>query len=378
MIRRILLTAWLGSMLAGSAALAQNPSHPGQPAEVSPEIFPTVTPLPPKPPLPSELPSQSPEPTPLPTVTPTALPTVRPTATPQPSPRPTPKPTPRPTALPQGKTELAYVMPELTEGQRVTVQLQIKGNVSFPVKGTIRFSDSTYDYSKTVSETVPFVLEDGDVHAVSVLFRSPGRKQIVIDTANKAAPARHVLAFVQPFAATVFPLPVSQDLSPDPSLWRVYVNLQHSLSPAAPQRQYYMVTYKGEVVQKLLTSSATPGKLTPEGTFVLGAKIASPKSTLYESVMPFWTTILIPGHSAEYGNHGLVGEDYLYHLGVPASHGCLRLSNKWIQQSGQWLNIGGAKWVYSHVPVGTTIKIFKRTVQPFAFQNYSMWQANKR
>lgn len=366
-------------MLAGSAALAQTPatgSDSGrEKIEVSPEIFPTVTPLPLKPPLPTPTPepslSPTPAPSPQPSVSPTAKPTAKPTA------QPTSQPTAQPTAQPQGKAQLEYGLPKLTEGQRVNLQLQLQGDVSFPVKGSIRFADSPYDYSGTAQQTIPFVLTGPGVQNVSVVFRSPGRKQIQIETENKVAPARNVLAFVQPFAATVFPVETSRSFTSDPSLWRVYVNLQSSVNTATPQRQYYMVTYNGEVIQKLLTSSATPGKLTPEGSFVLGAKIASPKSTLYDSVMPFWTTILIPGHSAEYGNHGLVGEDYLYHLGVPASHGCLRLSNKWVQQSGQWLNIGGAKWVYSHVPVGTPIKIFKRSVQPFAFQNYSMWLAKK-
>jgi lipoprotein-anchoring transpeptidase ErfK/SrfK len=126
-----------------------------------------------------------------------------------------------------------------------------------------------------------------------------------------------------------------------------------------------------------LTSGAAPGMVTPQGKFKLGPKMAAPRSTKYASLMPFWSTIRIPGYTFEYGNHGLVGESYLYRLGTPASHGCLRLSNKWIQTNGKRLNIGGAKWVYHHVPVGTPIHIFRRAVQPFAFESYSMWLARR-
>jgi hypothetical protein len=49
-----------------------------------------------------------------------------------------------------------------------------------------------------------------------------------------------------------------------------------------------------------------------------------------------------------------------------------------VQEGGEWLNIGGAKWVFNHVPVGTAIQIFKKPVQPFVFQNYRMWLSKAR
>ena len=331
--------------------------------EIIPEIFPSVTPLPIKPPLPIPTPES----------------TVSPEASPLPSATPLPSTTPRPSATPYfgNKGQLEFSLSKVQEGQPSTFTLQLKGSVSFPVKGWIRYEDKSYDYAQKSKEAIPFVLTSSQPHKVNVIFRSTGRKTVKIET--DASSTRNLALQVQPLAATIFPRSV--DLSAfdrDPSQWRVWVNLHHSLNAGSPQRQYYMVTYKGQILQKLLTSSAAPGRLTPEGSFKLGVKIASPKSTIYDSIMPFWTTILVPGHSFEYGNHGLTGENYLYSLGVPASHGCLRLSNKWIQKQGDWVNIGAAKWVYSFVPVGTPIKIFRRAAQPFAYENYAMWIKKKK
>ncbi|PKL74739.1 MAG: hypothetical protein CVV27_18960 [Candidatus Melainabacteria bacterium HGW-Melainabacteria-1] len=369
MIRHLLLALWLSGVMGGTALAQSTSSEPTPPPmPIEPESFPTVTPMPAKPPVPaspepSELPSVQPTTSPAPTATPTSGPTAVPTALPTATPIP-------------GKAELSFDFPKPTEGRRFMLKLQLKGTVSYPVKGMIRFEEQGYDHGKLLKEAVPFELKGPGQHEFSLVFRTPGRKVVRIESA--AAPTRNVALEVAPFVASIFPQSIdASGFERDPDLWKVWVNLQHSLSSSAPQRQYYLVTYRGEIVQKLLTSSAAPGKLTPQGVFKLGPKIASPKSTLYDSVMPFWTTILVPGHSFEYGNHGLIGEAYLYSLGVPASHGCLRLSNKWVQRDGDWVNIGGAKWVYTHVPVGTKIQIFKQAVQPFAYENYTMWLARR-
>lgn len=351
----VCLLLWSGSAWAQTSSPEPFPTPP--PVEITPEMFPTVTPLPPK----------APVATPQPVVTPqaTAQPSISPT------PRPTTVPTPSPVV--PGQTKLVFNFPALTEGQRARVQLQLQGPAAYPVKGRLRFGDGTYDLSQTQQRTVPFEIKGPGPTEVPVVFRTPGRKTIQIEADVPGIATRNVLGQVAPYVTTVFPRATGGALSTDPKRWHVWVNLHHSLSEAAPQRQYYLVTHDGVLVQKLLTSSATPDKITPLGQFRLGPKAASPTSTLYDSVMPFWTTILVPGFSYEYGNHGLVGEGYLYNLGVPASHGCLRLSNKWVQQGGQWVNIGAAKWVFSHVPVGTPIHIFKRPAQPFAYENYRNW-----
>lgn len=322
--------------------------------------------------------SASPETTP----TPLELPTLRPIAEPTPEPTPSPamvQPTPKPTASSPSATglrpELSYSFGALQEGKRVAVTLKVD-NASklqanaFPIRGTISYEDTPYNHGAAVQRKVNFQIEASGQTVVPILFQSPGRKKLEIRTHTQPGAVRNPLIFVAPFPATTFPVPTDTTrFTRKPEDWRVWVNLHTS----GAQRQYYLVTFQDEIVQKLLTSSATPDKVTPLGSFKLGPKAESPKSTIYESVMPFWTTILVPGFSFEYGSHGLVGDSYLHYLGTPASHGCLRLSNKWVRQSGDWVNIGGARWVFNHVPVGTAIQIFRAPVSPFSFENYRQW-----
>ncbi len=330
--------------------------------DITPEYFPSVTPLPARSPSPPPVPTATPQPPVFPSVNPSMIPDPRMT---------------RPPELIEKlnqKTELRFSVPSITEGQNFQLTLDPQGNVNYPIKGQVVYKDYDYKRHKEHEEKVAFTLTGPEPQKVELHFRTPGKKTFRIETENNVLPARNVLAYVKPFEATVFPKPVQRDWSSSAKDWQVLVNLHHSAS----QRQYYQIIHKGEIVQRLLTSSATANKITPLGKFKLGIKAASPKSTLYESVMPFWTTIKIPGHSFEYGNHGLTGESYLYYLGRPASHGCLRLSNKYVKENGDWVNIGGAKWVYDHVPVGSSIQIFRQAVQPFAFENYRSWVAQAR
>jgi hypothetical protein len=317
------------------------------------------------------------------------FPEIIPSTTPRPiqSPRgvPTPVSTPVPTQSPEHVTpaqvKLKIHLPELMEGKKQLISVSLENHqylpaTAFPLKGELSYNDTGYNQKPLGRQKIGFELTQNGQTTVPILFQSAGRHDLKISLRYPGIPERHLKVYSHPFPASVFPLAGNtSDFEKDPELWHVWVNLHHR---PGGQRQYYLVTYKGEIVQRLLTSSAAPGKITPTGQFRLGPKIASPKSTLYESVMPFWTTILVPAASFEYGNHGLVGESYLYLLGTPASHGCLRLSNKWIQQNGEWLNIGGAKWVFHHVPAGTPIEIFRAPVQPFAFETYAMWLSKKR
>ena len=360
MMSRCIVPFVLTSLLCVSLpVLAQSDEDPILP-EMTPEYFPSVTPLP----------ARSPSVRPQPEATPVPLPTVAPSFA------PTLPPSPRPTSPPMGKgtPKISFSLADTVEGQNTALRLQAMGAVrTFPVKGQIIFEDTDYQGQNKMTQKLSFTLTGVEPQRFNLRFRSPGKKVIRIETANPELPTRNVLAYVKPFPATIFPRPVQRQWSRNPDDWSVLVNLHHDVRSGSAQRQYYQIMHKGELVQRLLTSSATADKLTPTGTFKLGVKAASPKSTLYESVMPFWTTILIPGYSYEYGNHGLTGESYLYYLGIPASHGCLRLSNKWVKEKNEWLNIGGAYWVYEHVPVGTSIQIFRQARQPFVFENYQMW-----
>ncbi|PIQ24396.1 hypothetical protein COW36_24400 [bacterium (Candidatus Blackallbacteria) CG17_big_fil_post_rev_8_21_14_2_50_48_46] len=316
-------------------------------------------------------------------------PEIIPSTTPKPiqSPSPTPFPvfTPLPSSTPTSgplKLSLKVELPDFTEGVRSSLRISLENAASlpasaFPLEGEISYADLGYNQMPLSKQKIRFKIPASGVTQAELIFQSPGRKDLRVQLQYPGVAPRNLRVYSKPFPATVFPRETDSDFEKNPQDWHVWVNIYHSMSADAPQRQYYLITYKGEIVQRLLTSSAAPGKITPTGRFKLGPKIASPKSTLYESVMPFWTTILVPNFSFEYGNHGLVGESYLYLLGTPASHGCLRLSNKWVQKDGEWLNIGGAKWVFSHVPVGTPIEIFKKPVQPFVYENYQKWLVQK-
>lgn len=339
----------LVSCLWGPKALSKEiepdfiPTPPA--VEITPELFPTPTP----PPLP-----QAPEES----VTPEPVPSVEAVA-----------------------PSLEYEFPRLVEGRLALIKLYLKGqslSVQYPVTGRLIFENGSYDHSKITTETVAFQISEVGSLTVPVIFRTSGKKTIRIETDLRQIAPRNVLAYVEPFEASIFPHVLAEKKwSKDPKDWHVWVNLYTDYRQEQSQRQYYMVTYKGEIMQKLLTSGAAPGRITPQGRFTLGTKMAAPHSTKYASLMPFWSTISVPGFSYEYGNHGLLGESYLYYLGMPASHGCLRLSNKWVKVNGKSLNIGGAKWVYSHVPVGTPIHIFRRVAQPFGFESYTMWLARR-
>jgi lipoprotein-anchoring transpeptidase ErfK/SrfK len=314
-------------------------------------------------------------------------PEIIPSTTPKPiqSPLPTPVPSVVATPFPVKKgVRLLATFASPQEGQRSLVKLRLENAntlpaSAFPLTGEISFDDNGYDQMPLPRRKVAFQIPASGEADVAVLFHSPGRKEVLITLAYPGVADRHFAIYIKPFPVSIFPREIEvSGLKRDPNYWHVWVNLHYSASASEPQRQYYQVTYNDEIIERFLTSSAAPGKITPTGRFKLGPKIASPKSTLYESLMPFWTTILVPNFSFEYGNHGLVGESYLYLLGAPASHGCLRLSNKWVQQGGEWLNIGAAKWVFNHVPVGTTIQIFKKPVQPFAYENYRTWLSKGR
>ncbi len=359
LMRLLLLTAMLLTSLT-PGVWAQTSDQNLPPVDVFPEIFPSVTPLPPKQPVST--------PTPEPSTFPSLYPTLSPSS----------QPSAEPSAALTGKAKLRFSFAKAQEGQPTRLTLSVQGAAAYPVKGQILFSEKDYNLTSQHEASIPFEIKNKQPLNLDLIFHSPGRKKVTIKTESPRLATRNALVYVSPFPATIFPIEnpgISFDKNP--INWQVLVNLHHSLQSKAPQRQYYQVIYKEQIVQRLLTSSATGDKLTPKGQFKLGVKAAAPRSTLYESVMPFWTTIMIPGYSYEYGNHGLTGESYLYYLGTPASHGCLRLSNKHIKQNGEWLNIGGAKWVYNHVPVNTSIHIFQQALQPFAFENYQMWVSRK-
>jgi lipoprotein-anchoring transpeptidase ErfK/SrfK len=95
-------------------------------------------------------------------------------------------------------------------------------------------------------------------------------------------------------------------------------------------------------------SSGKASTPTPRGNFVVEDKALRPRSSLYKSLwMPYWVGISSPGvgihELPEFGNG--VKEDP-NHLGIPVSHGCIRLG------------IGPAKQIYDFASIGTKVKIY--------------------
>lgn len=104
----------------------------------------------------------------------------------------------------------------------------------------------------------------------------------------------------------------------------------------------------GTLLDAYLISSGLAGMDTPKGTFQIHNQHLRPWSRQYELFMPYWMAITPDG---KYGIHELPewpggykeGAD---HLGIPVSHGCVRLG------------VGAAERVYEWANVGTTVVIY--------------------
>ena len=98
--------------------------------------------------------------------------------------------------------------------------------------------------------------------------------------------------------------------------------------------------------RELVVSTGKASMPTPTGEFKVVNKIPLAWSRTYGLWMPFWIGLDRGGigiHELPYWPNGYrEGSD---HLGVPVSHGCIRLA------------IGAAEYIYNHVSVGDTILI---------------------
>ncbi len=104
----------------------------------------------------------------------------------------------------------------------------------------------------------------------------------------------------------------------------------------------------GKVVDAFLISSGKPGMNTPKGTHQVYNKHPRPWSKQYGLYMPFWMAITGDG---KYGIHELPEWPGGYkegqnHLGIPVSHGCMRLG------------VGPAEKVYNWADIGTPIIVY--------------------
>ncbi len=104
-----------------------------------------------------------------------------------------------------------------------------------------------------------------------------------------------------------------------------------------------------EVIGEFLVSTGKPGYDTPVGEFAIYNRFDRAWSSAYGLWMPFWMAVSADG---KFGIHELPEwpggyKEGVDHLGIPVSHGCIRLG------------VGPAEMVYSWVEIGTLVIIRK-------------------
>ncbi|MBT9547929.1 MAG: L,D-transpeptidase [Candidatus Sericytochromatia bacterium] len=272
----------------------------------------------------------------------------------------------------------AALPPQTQEGQptELRLHLQLSHQVG-PIKLKLSYADTSYTgEAKNVSQNLEW---GGEALTVPLIFESPGKKTIEIKNSENAL-LKTLPIEVQPFPATVFPKAWEQykDMETNnPQRFKIWANLFYDEKKAPKQRQYVQITYDDRIVDRFLVSSGAPGHATPTGKYKLGFKDYYPRSARYNNTpMPFWSAINVNGVQGEYGFHSLEDGGYLYLLGRPASHGCIRLSRlpsvETDPKTGvkSWGDRGGARWIYDRVPPETPVTIFKTMLTSFEFQDY--------
>lgn len=276
---------------------------------------------------------------------------------------------------------------ELTEGKLSNVSVKFNvSNASNIAEGYIlSFNDQSY-LGEEIINSIPVTINNSRSIEKEILFTSPGKKQILLKD-QKGTTLKKTTVNVIPFKASVFPKEwdKNKNLSQDnPSNWHIWVNLFSEPENKNGQRQYLQIEYKQEIIDRFLVSSGAKGHPTPQGTFKLGFKEEYPRSRRYNNTpMPFWSAINVNGNEGEYGFHSLDNGNYLYLLGKPASHGCIRLSRlpsvEKDPSTGKafWGDRGGARWLYDRVPKETGITIFSNKLSEFSFEDYSAYLQKK-
>lgn len=111
--------------------------------------------------------------------------------------------------------------------------------------------------------------------------------------------------------------------------------------------QVMVIFESGQALDSFLISSGRSGMNTPDGNFKIFNKHPRPWSKKYSLFMPYWMAITSTG---EFGIHELPEwpggyKEGANHLGIPVSHGCVRLG------------IGPAEKVYNWADIGTPVVI---------------------
>lgn len=117
--------------------------------------------------------------------------------------------------------------------------------------------------------------------------------------------------------------------------------------------QELVYQFDGVEIGRTKVSTGKPGMPTPVGTFTIAAKSPKAWSASAKLWMPWWMNFV--------GNKALAGKYAIHelpewpngkkegasHLGIPVSHGCVRLG------------VGAAKSLYDWTPVGTKVVVTK-------------------
>jgi lipoprotein-anchoring transpeptidase ErfK/SrfK len=101
-------------------------------------------------------------------------------------------------------------------------------------------------------------------------------------------------------------------------------------------RQVAVFQENGIETQAALVSSGRPGHETPKGTFTVLYRRRAPVSSSYMVRMPYWICIDPQG---QLGLHESSPE-HLDKLGLPTSHGCIRLGRNTARWAYEWLGDG--------------------------------------
>ncbi|HEY9839066.1 MAG: L,D-transpeptidase [Candidatus Sericytochromatia bacterium] len=273
------------------------------------------------------------------------------------------------------------------EGQPVPLMLGWRdlphGAKVEPVELTLRWKDTSY-LGKPLQ--IARKLSLGQTHQrQELIFQSPGSHLVEILGPDQSV-WKSLNITTDPFPATVFPAhwELNRELKLDPSHYHMFVNLQYDPKAPDQQRQYMQFTEDGRILERLLISSGAVMGTTPLGDFSLGFKDYYPRSAKYNNTpMPFWSAITVPGHIGEVGFHSLEDGGYIWLLGRPASHGCIRMSRQPSVETDPktgakfWGDRGGARWVYDRVPKLTPVTIFRRKLPAFEFEDYARWEARQ-
>lgn len=112
--------------------------------------------------------------------------------------------------------------------------------------------------------------------------------------------------------------------------------------------QILSIFENGKIIDSFLISSGKRGMETPKGQYAIRNKTPRAWSKVYGLYMPFWMALVSDG---KFGMHELPEwpggyKEGANHLGIPVSHGCVRLG------------VGPAKMIYDWAEIGTPVVVY--------------------